>query len=118
MNVKLLKDIMKQVNEPNEFELTAYDLTHPFYWIYKVNNVRIKTLYAPLEKFRKPSARYDVFINGLFIKEDDFILEGEGNGLVIKFIKSQFPELERFGNPYILDETDEVKIKGDIENIK
>lgn len=118
MNIKLIKDILKQVNEPNEYELQAIDLSNPYYWIYKVDNVRIKTLYPPLEKFRKASARYDVFINGLFIRENDFIIEGDGNGLMIKFIKSQFPALDRFGNPFALDENDEVKIKGDVENIK
>ena len=30
----------------------------------------------------------------------------------------KFPVLDRFGNPYTLEDTDEVKIKGDVENIK
>jgi hypothetical protein len=33
----------------------------------------------------------------------------------VKFKKSNFPELDRFGNPYRVDETDEVKINGDVE---
>ena len=64
MNIRQLKNIMKEVNEPNEFELFAHNLTHPFYWIFKVENVRVKTLFSKLEEFRKPSARFDVFING------------------------------------------------------
>ena len=118
MNIKLLKNIMKEVNEPNEYEFFSYDLNHPYYWIYKLDNVRVKTLYEPLTKFRKTTARFDVFINGLFIREQDYILETEGNGLIIKFIRSNFPEFDRFGNPYTIDETDEVKINGDLENIK
>lgn len=117
MNIKDIKTIMKQVNEPNEFELFAYDLTHPYYWIFKVDNVRIKTLFPKIVSLRKPDARFDVFINGLFIASDDYLYENSANSFFIKFIKSRFPELDRFGNPYVLDETDEVKIEGDLELI-
>ena len=48
MNLKDIKNIMYQVNEPNEFELSFYPANHPFYWIYKIDNVRVKTLYTPL----------------------------------------------------------------------
>ena len=40
MNIKVLKNIMKEVNEPNEYFLDAYDLLHPDYWIFKIENVR------------------------------------------------------------------------------
>lgn len=115
MNITQLKNIMKEVNEPNEFELFAYDLVHPYFWIFKVDNVRIKTLFTKLEEFRRPSARFDVFINGLFISENDYYFESNGNNFYIKFIKAKFPELDRFGNPYSINESDEVKINGDIE---
>jgi hypothetical protein len=48
----------------------------------------------------------------------DYLADTEANTFYIKFIKAKFPELDRFGNPYILDETNEVKIHGDIEYIK
>ena len=32
-----------------------------------------------------------------------------------KFIREKFPVLDRFGNPYVIDDTDEVKINGDVE---
>ena len=115
MKINDLKTIMKEVNEPNEFELFADDLVHPYYWIFKVDGVRVKTLYSKLEQYRKPSARFDVFINGLFISENDYIVEERGNDFYVKFKKSNFPELDRFGNPYRVDETDEVKINGDVE---
>jgi hypothetical protein len=115
MNIRQLKNIMKEVNEPNEFELFAYDLQHPFYWIFKVERVRVKTLFSKLEQFRKPSARFDVFINGLFISDNDYIFEQVENDFHISFKRSNFPELDRFGNPYTIDETDEVKINGDVE---
>jgi hypothetical protein len=41
-----------------------------------------------------------------------------GNDFYIKFIRTQFPELDRFGDPYTIDETDEVKINGDVEKFK
>jgi len=44
MNINHIKNIMKEVNEPNEFELEVFDLSHPYYWIFRVKNVRIKTL--------------------------------------------------------------------------
>ena len=115
MNVKQLKNIMKEINEPNEFELFSFDLAHPFYWIFKIDNVRLKTLYLELIDLRKPSARFDVFINGLFISENDYIFEQKDNDFYLKFIKEKFPTLDRFGNPYEIDDTDEVKINGDVE---
>jgi len=106
---------MKEVNEPNEFELFQDPTFHPFYWIYKIENVRVKTLYSKLESLRKPSARFDVFINGLFISENDYVFEMIGNTFYIKFLKNRFPAFDRFGNEYDLEESDEVKIKGDVE---
>jgi hypothetical protein len=115
MKVTGLKNIMKEVNEPNEFELFVDDLAHPYYWIFKVYGVRVKTLSPQVEHLRKPSARFDVFINGLFISENDYVFDNKQNNFYIKFIKVKFPEFDRFGNPYELDETDEVKINGDLE---
>ena len=46
MNINLLKNIMKEINEPNEFQLVSDDLTNPLYWIFKKENIRIKTLYS------------------------------------------------------------------------
>ena len=115
MNVTQLKNIMKEVNEPNEFELFGYDIEHPYFWIFKVDNVRVKTLFTKIEELRRPSARFDVFINGLFISENDYYFESKGNDFYIKFIKAKFPELDRFGNPYSINESDEVKINGDVE---
>jgi hypothetical protein len=118
MNITQLKNIMKEVNAPNEFELFAYDLEHPYYWIFKIDGVRVKTLFSKIEPLRKPSARFDVFINGLFIRDIDYVFEMIGNDFYIKFIRTQFPEEDRFGNPYTIDETDEVKINGDVEKFK
>ena len=118
MNIRDLKNIMKEVNEPNEFELFAHNLDHPYFWIFKVEGVRIKTLFPKLEKLRKPTARFDVFVNGLFIRENDYFTENIGNDFYIKFVKQNFPEFDAQGYPYTIDETDEVKINGDVEKFK
>jgi hypothetical protein len=117
MNVTTLKKVMNQINEPNEFEL-FFHADEPFYWVYRVDGVRVKDLYKTLVDLRKPTARFDVFINGLFISENDYIFDQLGNDFYIKFIKVNFPEFDRFNNPYILDEEDEVKVEGDVEKFK
>ena len=115
MNIRQLKNIMKEVNEPNEYFLEPHDLQHPLYWIYKVDNVRVKTIFRKLEGLRKPDARFDVFINGLFISQRDYLFENEGNIFYVRFKRSNFPEFDRFGDIYSLEETDEIKINGDLE---
>ena len=115
MNIRQLKNIMKEVNEPNEFFLEPDNLQHPLYWIFKADNIRIKTLFPALEGLRNPDARFDVFINGLLISDNDYIFEMIGNDFYISFKRTNFPEFDRFGNPYTIDDTDEVKINGDVE---
>lgn len=115
MNIRQLKNILKEVNEPNEYILEPDDLSHPLYWIYKVEFVRVKTLSSLLEGLRPPEARFDVFINGLYISSKDYLYENKGNYFYIKFIRERFPEFDRFGNIYTLETTDEIKINGDLE---
>jgi hypothetical protein len=116
MNLVGLKNILKEINEPNEFTLQPLDLQDPLYWVFYVQRVRIKSLNSNLNKLRFEEARFDVFINGLFIIHDDFLVENDENNFVVKFIRNKFPILDRFENPYILDETDIVKVKGDLES--
>lgn len=129
MNIKLLKNIMKEVNAPNEFVMTTTEalLSHPLYWIWKIENCRLKTLYSDLRELRKSAARFDVFIEGLFIRSEDYIFEQKGNDFYIKFIRTQFPtqflneDVDKGispGDPYRLFIDDEVKVKGDIERVQ
>ena len=127
MNIKLLKNIMKEVNATEEFQLTAHDLSHSLYWIWKVENVRLKTLYSGLTELRKSAARFDVFIEGLFIRSEDYIFEQIGNDFYIKFIRTQFPtqflneDVDRGiqpGDAYALFADDDIKIKGDLERVQ
>jgi hypothetical protein len=118
MRISELKTLMKEINEPNEYILTAHDLEHPLYWIFKKENIRLKDLRFNLSKIRGYDARYDIFINGLFISSRDYILEHQNNDIYIKFKRSNFPELDRFGNVYEIEITDTVRIKGDVEPIR
>jgi len=124
MNIKLLKDIMKQVNAVEEFTLEEYNPNHPLYWIWKKDNVRIKNIDSRIASKRKPDARFDVFIWGGYIGPSDYLYEQVGNALHIKFIKSKFPSIienindPNYGQPWQIESSDEVKIKGDLEIIE
>lgn len=108
MKIKELKNILKEINEPNEFQFDWYENQY-LYWVYRKQNIRVKTLYSELEDFRKPKARFDVFINGQYIREIDYKIEAIDDFLYIKFIKANFN--------YTLDETDVIKLNGDLEII-
>jgi hypothetical protein len=44
MAIKDLKKILEQVHEPDEYRLVPHDLTHPLYWIWKIENAKMKDL--------------------------------------------------------------------------
>ena len=114
MTITDLKTLMKEINEPNEYILVPY-FTDSSFWIYKGENMRTKTLSFNLES--KRTSRFDIFINGLFINENDYFIEHRDNDIYIKFRKEKFPTFDRFGNVYELESTDEVKIYGDLERV-
>ena len=107
--IKDLQKILKQVHEPNEFSLVTHDLAHPKYYIFKVENAKMKDLNLKLREFRKEHSRFDIFINGQFILEKDYIFRQSGKDLHINFIKANFP--------YSLSSDDEIKIEGDVESV-
>lgn len=122
MNIKTLKNIMKEVNEPNEFIMEAYDLTHPLYWIWRtVLPCRLKTLDSRLVSKRKEEHRFDVFVWGGYIAPRDFKYEQIGNRFYIKFIRQNFPSIienpndPNYGSQWAFEASDEVKIEGDLE---
>jgi len=120
MNIFTLKNIMKEVNAPNEYVMEPVILdksVNRLYWIFRVQNLRVKTLDNRLVGKRADDARFDIFINGLFIRTTDYRKRQVDNDLYIDFIREQFPELDRFGNPYEIEESDVVKINGDLERI-
>jgi hypothetical protein len=124
MNIKTLKNIMKEVNQPNEFDMEPVDLTHTLYWIWKTKlPCRLKTLDSRLESKRKTESRFDVFVWGGYIAPRDYKFEQVGNYFHIKFIRENFPSTilnpndPNFGESWSFEGTDEVKIEGDLENI-
>ncbi len=134
MNIFTLKNIMKEVNAPNSFmgipsddsNGAKYTFDHPLYWIFKIENMRIKTLDSRLASKRRPNARFDVFLaftgdgstGEVFVRSEDYQYEQFGNDFYVKLIKSKFPELDRYDNPYTLSADDDfIFIKGDIERI-
>lgn len=121
MILKDFKDILKQINDPNEVKLVSVDLNDSIYWIFKASNVRLKSIFSELEPLRKTvdsvSDRFDTFINGLFVPNVDYHFEQIGNDFYIKFIRANFPILDGLGAPFELTDLDDIKIKGDIESI-
>ena len=107
MAIKDLRKILEQVHEFDEYQLTPVDLTHPNYFIWKVPGVKMKDLNLNLRKNRKEHSRFDIFINGQYILEKDYVREHIGNKFIIKFIKSNFP--------YAIKGTDDIKIEGDLD---
>jgi hypothetical protein len=106
MAIKDLRKILKQVHEPNEFQLVAHDMNHPYYWIWKLENAKMKDLNSYLRPLRKEHARFDIFINGQYILERDYIFEQVNNDLHIKFKRSNFA--------FNLESSDDIKLEGDI----
>jgi hypothetical protein len=106
--IKDLQKILKQVHEPNEFSLVVHKLNHPRYYIFKGENIKLKDLNVKLREFRKEHSRFDIFINGQYILEKDYIFKQTGKDLHINFIKANFP--------YSLSSGDEIKIEGDVES--
>ena len=111
MAIKDLKIILQQVHEPNEYLLIPHQLNHPIYFIWKLENSKMKDLNSFLRPFRKEHARFDIFINGQYILEKDYIFEQVNNDFYVKFIKANF------AGAYDLYESDVIKLEGDIERI-
>lgn len=107
MAIKDLRKILEQVHEFDEYQLTPVDLTHPNYFIWKAPGVKMKDLNLNLRKNRKEHSRFDIFINGQFILERDYITEQKNNDFLVKFVRANFP--------YNLESDDDIKIEGDIE---
>ena len=107
--IKELNKILLQVHEPNEYKLIPHNMNHPLYWIWKIENAKMKNLNLNLRPFRKEHSRFDIFINGQFILEKDYIASQVDKDFHIKFIKNNFV------GAYDLSENDDIKLEGDIE---
>ena len=107
MALKDLQDILKQVHEPDEYKLVVENMNHTIYWVWKLENAKLKDLDLNLRKYRPEHARFDIFINGQYVLENDYVFEIPGKDIYVKFKKANFG--------YILVTTDDIKIEGDIQ---
>ena len=105
--IKDLQKLLKQVHEPDEYSLVPHNMSHPLYWIWKIENGKMKDLDVKLRSFRNEHARFDIFINGQYILENDYDFEIPGKDIWVKFKKANFG--------YVLVTTDDIKIEGDIQ---
>jgi hypothetical protein len=102
-----LLDITQKISRnPGKTNLTPKDLTNSTYWIYEATGWRFVDILREIQ-YRTTQDRLKIYINTQSISTKDYIVEEGGNGLLIKFIKSQFE--------FNLDSGDYIQIEGDIE---
>jgi hypothetical protein len=102
-----LLDITQKISRnPGKTNLTPKDLTNSTYWIFEATGWRFVGILREIE-YRTTQDRLKIYINTQSISARDYIVEDGGNGLLIKFIKSQFQ--------FNLDAQDYIQIEGDIE---
>ncbi len=104
-----LNKILKQIEEQNEYTLTPKDMNHPLYWVWVATNTKLKDLESFLRPLRREHARFDIFINGQYISEKDYVMEGYNADILIKFKKASFI------NAYDITTNDNIVMKGDFE---
>ena len=102
-----LLDITQKISRnPGKINLTPKDLTNSTYWIYEATGWKFVDILREIE-YRTTQDRLKVYINTQSISARDYIVEEAGNGLLIKFIKTNFE--------FDLDNDDYIQIEGDIE---
>jgi len=104
-----LNKILKQIEDQNEYTLTPMDMNHPLYWVWVAKNTKLKDLESFLRPLRSEHARFDIFINGQYISEKDYVMEGYNADILVKFKKVNFI------NAYNITENDNIVMKGDFE---
>ena len=102
-----LLDITQKISRnTGKAVLTPKDLTNSTYWIFEATGWRFVIILREIE-YRTTQDRLQVYINTQSINGTDYIVEDGGNGLLVKFKKSNFE--------YNLDNADYIQIEGDIE---
>jgi hypothetical protein len=102
-----LLDITQKISRnPGKTNLIPKDLTNSTYWIFEATGWRFVDILREIE-YRTTQDRLKIYINTQSISAKDYIVEEGGNGLLIKFIKTNFE--------YDLDSVDYIQIEGDIE---
>ena len=106
MSVKDIRRVLQQLNEPNEFQMEEVDLTDNTFFTYKVSNCKIKDMDVRFNNLRPDHTRFDVFINGQFILDADYIFEQKSKDFFIKFKRENFD--------YNLSGDDKISAEGDL----
>jgi hypothetical protein len=102
-----LLDITQKISrKPGKTILTPKDLTNFTYWIFEATGWRFVSILREIE-YRTTQDRLKIYINTQSISAKDYIVEEGRNGLLIKFIKTNFQ--------FDLDSNDYIQIEGDIE---
>jgi hypothetical protein len=102
-----LLDITQKISRKvNRTILTPIDMENSTYWIWEATGWKFVEILREIE-LRTTQDRVSVNINTQFVSHVDYIIEEGTNGLIFKFIKSQFE--------FQLDLEDYVEVKGDIE---
>lgn len=89
--------------------VTPFDLDDVMYYVFLIDGyvVADNTLKGTLTII---NPKYRVDINGQSITEDDYIIQNyNGSGVLVKFIKANFP--------FILDNTDDIRVTGMFKHI-
>ena len=103
-----LLDITQKISRnTGKAVLTPKDLTNSTYWIFKATGWRFAGILREIE-YRTTQDRLKIYVNTQSISARDYIVEEDGTGLLIKFIKNNFE--------FDLDNDDYIEIEGDIEN--
>lgn len=103
-----LLDITQKISRKiQKTNLTPKDLNDSTYFIFEAKGWKFVDILREIE-LRVTQDRLLVYINTQSINARDYIVEQNGEGLILKFIKNNF-EFE-------LDSNDFIEIEGDIEN--
>jgi hypothetical protein len=104
---RTLLDITKKISRSiGHAILTPIDMNNSTYWIFEATGWRFASILREIE-YRTEQDRLLVYLNTQQISARDFVVEEGTNGILIKFIKSNFE--------FQLDNKDYIEIKGDIE---
>jgi hypothetical protein len=104
---RTLLDITQKLSRKfNKINLTPIDLNDNTYSIWEATGWKFVDVLREIE-YRTTQVRISIKINTQDIESIDYIIEQSKNGILIKFIKSNFE--------YELDSRDYIEITGDIE---
>lgn len=110
---RTLLDITHKISRNvQRITLLPKDLNNETYWIFEAYGYKFVDILREIE-YRTTQDRLSVYINTQGISARDYEVEQGETGILIKFIKDSFEMYTKNGD--VLDETDFIEIKGDIE---